>query len=119
MVFGVRKNILRKIQKFETNKITINGLKQMLYETYQPFFIWGRTEGKTKPSRTFSRAQMYAIEGPGGRAMSGAQYWIPGRYVRDGYIILFDIEASPAGFRTFPIHRIEKIEKDGVIYEVV
>ncbi len=119
MVFGVRKNILRKLQKFETNKITITGLKRMLFETYQPFFIWGRTEGKTKPSRTFSRAQMYSIEGPGGRAMSGAQYWVSGRYVRDGYIILFDTDASPAGFRTFPIHRIEKIEKDGVIYEVV
>ena len=119
MTFGINNSVLRKIQKFQTEKVTLSGLKKMLYDAYEPFYIWGRTEGKTKPSRSFTRAQMYSVDGPGGKAMSGADYWVPGKYVKDGYVILFDTEASPAGFRTFPIGRIEKIEKDGVIYEVV
>ena len=114
---GVNKNVLKKLQKFETEKISVSALKTLIYDTYEQFFIWGRTEGKTKPSRSFSRAEAYSVAGPGGKAMSGAQYWIPGKYVADGYVILFDVEKS--GFRTFPISRITQIEKDGQIYKVV
>jgi hypothetical protein len=115
---GLNKSVVKKIHKFETEKVSLSGLKRMLYDTYEPFYLWGKTEGKTEPSRTFERAQMYSVDGPGRKAMSGAEYWIPGRYVKDGYVILYDTTASPAGFRTFPIHRIDKIEKDGVVYTV-
>lgn len=115
--WGINNNVLKKLQKFQAERISLSGLKQLLYDNYEIFYIWGRTEGKTKPARTFRRAEAYSIAGPNGKAMSGAQYWVPGRYVKDGYVILYDVEKS--GFRTFPIHRITKIEKDGVIYEVV
>lgn len=108
------KNIVRKLQKFQEQNISVNELKDMLYDNYEIFYIWGRTEGKTKPSRTFSRQEAYSIAGPGGRAMGGARYWT-NKYVPEGYVILFEVGT---GFRTFPIHRISRIEKDGQIYKV-
>ena len=108
--------VYERLLKLQEESISVSELKDMLYNAYDPFYIWGRTEGKTKPARTFSRAEAYSIAGPGGRAMSGARYWVPGRYVRDGYVILFDVQR--AGFRVFPIHRISRIEKDGVQYRV-
>ena len=108
-------NILRKLQKFQEQEISVAQLKDILYDNYQEFYIWGRTEGKTKPARTFSRNPAYSVFGPGGRAMGGARYWT-NKYVPEGYVILFDVEKS--GFRTFPIHRITRIETDGQVFKV-
>jgi len=116
MIFGWNKKVGRRLIEMQAETISLSQLKDMLYDTYETFKIWGKTEGKTKPSRSLKGEQMYSVQGPGGRAMSGAQYWIPGRYVKDGYIILYDINKS--GFRTFPIHRITQIEKDGQLYKV-
>jgi len=108
--------VYSKLVKLQEEAISLNELKDLLYDNYETFYIWGRTEGKTKPARSFNRAEAYSVVGPGGRAMSGARYWVPGRYVKDGYVILYDV--GKLGFRTFPIHRITRIEKDGQIFKV-
>lgn len=116
MIHGFNRKVSRRLFELQTEKISLSQLKMMLYDTYETFKIWGRTEGKTEPSRTFKGETMYSVQGPGGRAMSGAQYWVPGKYVKDGYVILFNVDEG--GFRTYPIHRITKIEKDGQLYRV-
>jgi len=109
-------NVYKRLVKLQEEAISVSQLKDILYDNYEIMYIWGRTEGKTKPSRTFSREQVYSVAGPGGRAMNGAEYWVPGRYVPEGYVILFDVDRS--GFRTFPINRITRIEKDNQIFRV-
>lgn len=107
--------VFNKFLQLQEDTISVDQLKEMLYDNYELFYIWGRTEGKTKPARSFSRAEAYSIAGPGGLAMGGARYWT-NRYVPEGYVILFD--TSRGGFRTFPIHRITRIEKDGQTFKV-
>lgn len=116
MILGLNKKVSRRLVEMQAEKISLAQLKGMLYDTYEVFKIWGRTEGRTEPSRTMKGERMYSVQGPGGKAMSGAEYWVPGKYVRDGYVILYNIEE--AGFRTYPIHRITQIEKDGQLYKV-
>jgi hypothetical protein len=113
MILGWNKKISRRLVEMQAEKISLSQLKDMLYDTYETFYIWGKTE---KESKTLKRVQAYSVQGPGGRAMSGAQYWVPGKYVKDGYIILYNVEKS--GFRTYPIHRITQIEKDGQLFKV-
>lgn len=113
MIYGWNKKVSRKLFEMQAEKISLAQLKDMLYDTYETFKIWGKTE---KEGKTLKGVEMYSVQGPGGRAMSGAQYWIPGRYVKDGYIILYNI--GKAGFRTYPIHKITQIEKDGQLFKV-
>lgn len=107
--------VYSKLVKLQEEAISVNELKDLLYDNYENFYIWGRTEGKTTPARSFSRAEAYSVAGPGGRAMGGARYWT-NRYVDEGYVILYDV--GRLGFRTFPIKRITRIEKDGQVYKV-
>jgi len=109
-------NVYKRLVKLQEEAISVSQLKDILYDNYEIMYIWGRTEGRTKPSRTFSREQVYSVSGPGNRAMSGVPYWIPGRYVPEGYVILYDVDRG--GFRTFPINRITRIEKDNQIFRV-
>lgn len=113
MIYGINKRVNKYLQKFATPTISRTKLKEFLYNHYEPFFIWGRTE---KENKTLSRVEAYSIVGPGGRAMNGAVYW-GNRYVQGGYVILYNVEKL--GFRTYPINKITKIEKEGVVYKVV
>jgi hypothetical protein len=112
MIFGINKRVNKWLEKFETPTISRTKLKEFLYDNYQPFFIWGKTE---KENKTLSRVEAYSIFGPGGLAMSGARYWTD-RYVKGGYIILYNVDKG--GFRTYPINKITKIEVDSVVYKV-
>ena len=105
-------NRLSNLVELQSTTISLSQLKDMLYDTYEPFYIWGQTEKERKSLR---RVQAYSVQGPGGRAMSGARYWTD-EYVPEGYIILYNVEKS--GFRTYPINRITQIEKDGELFKV-
>ena len=112
MIFGWNKKVSRRLVEMQAETISLAQLKQMLYDTYETFYIWGRTE---KENKSLKRVQAYSVQGPGGRAMSGARYWT-NKYVQDGYIILYNVEKS--GFRTYPIKKITQIEKDGQRFKV-
>lgn len=106
---------LDKIVELQSEEISISGLKSLIYDnTYDQFLIWGRTEGATKPSRSFSKLRAYSIFGP--RNQRPWNRMGTNDYVKDGYVILFDIDAG--GFRTFPFRRIEQIEINGQRYKV-
>ena len=114
-MFGWSKKVsnrLNNLVELQTETISLAQLKMMLYDNYETFYIWGRTE---KENKTLRRVQAYSVAGPGGRAMSGARYWT-NKYVPEGYIILYNVEKS--GFRTYPINKITKIEKDGEVFKV-
>ena len=115
-MFGWNKKVsnrLNNLVELQAEKISLAQLKMMLYDTYETFYIWGKTEKKNK---TLRRVQAYSVQGPGGRAMSGAEYWVPGKYVPEGYIILYNVDKG--GFRTYPIDKITQIEKDNQIFKV-
>ena len=117
-MFGWNKKVSNRLStlvELQTETISLAQLKGMLYDTYEVFSIWGETEGKTEPRRTIRGEQMYSVQGPGGRAMSGARYWTD-EYVPEGYVILYNV--NKAGFRTYPINRITQIEKDGQRFKV-
>lgn len=112
MIHGWNKKVSSRLVEMQAETISLAQLKQMLYDTYETFYIWGRTE---KENKSLKRVQAYSVQGPGGRAMSGAPYWT-NKYVQDGYIILYNVDKS--GFRTYPIGKITKIEKDGQLFKV-
>ena len=117
-MFGWNKKVssrLSNLVQFQAETISLSKLKEILYDTYESFYIWGKTEGKTEPRRTIRGEQMYSVQGPGGKAMGGARYWT-NQYVPEGYVILYNV--SEGGFRTYPINRITQIEKDGQRYKV-
>jgi hypothetical protein len=114
-MFGWNKKVsnrLNRLIELQAQTISLSELKGMLYDTYETFYIWGRTEKENKALR---RVQAYSVAGPGGRAMSGARYWTD-EYVPEGYIILFNVDKG--GFRTYPINKITQIEKDGELFKV-
>ena len=114
-MFGWSKKVsnrLNNLVELQAETISLAQLKMMLYDNYETFYIWGRTE---KENKTLRRVQAYSVAGPGGRAMGGARYWT-NKYVPEGYIILYNVEKS--GFRTYPINKITKIEKDNQIFKV-
>lgn len=113
MIYGINKTVNKYLQKFATPTISRTKLKEFLYDHYEPFFIWGRTE---KENKALEREEAYSIFGPGGKAMNGAIYWTD-RYVAGGYVILYNVEKL--GFRTYPINKITKIEKGNIVYKVV
>ena len=109
-------SVYKRLVSLQEEAISVAQLKDILYDNYEIMYIWGSTQGKTRPRRTFTREQVYSVDGPNGKSMGGAQYWIPGRYVKDGYVILYDVDRG--GFRTFPMGRITRIEKDGQVFRV-
>ena len=117
-MFGWNKKVgnrLGNLVELQSTTISLSQLKDMLYDTYEVFSIWGQTEGRTEPRRTIKGEKMYSVAGPGGKAMGGARYWTD-EYVPEGYVILYNV--SEGGFRTYPINRITQIEKDGQLYKV-
>lgn len=121
MIFGWNKSVSKKLQRFEGEKISRNGLKQLFYDNqYEIMKIWGQTEGRTPdhPRRTLRGEEVYSVFGPGGKAMNGRRYWVDGfSGTSNGYVILFDVSRS--GFRVFPIGRIEKVEYNGTTYNII
>ena len=114
-MFGWNKKVsgrLSNLVELQAETISLSKLKEILYDTYESFYIWGKTE---KEGKTLRRVQAYSVAGPGGKAMGGARYWT-NQYVPDGYIILYNVEKS--AFRTYPIGKITQIEKDGELFKV-
>lgn len=116
MIFGWNKGVSKKVTKFETDKISRNGLKQLFYNNqYETMQIWGKTSGKTKNSRTLSGEEVFSVFGPGRKAMNGAEYWKNGfGGTTNGYIILYDVNKT--GFRVFSIDDIDKVKFRDVEY---
>jgi hypothetical protein len=125
-MFGWNKKVsnrLSNLVELQAETISLAQLKQILYDSYEVFSIWGQTEGRTKPRRTIRGEQMYSVAGPNGYAMGGRRasnkpgprYWT-NMFVPEGYVILYNV--SKGGFRTYPINRITEIEKDGQRFKV-
>lgn len=118
MIFGWNKNISKKVHRFQSEKISRNGLKQLFYNNqYQEMRIWGSTEGKTEghPRRTLNGEKVFSIFGP----RSGRPWSLMGtnEYIQGGYVILYDVNKE--GFRVFPFNRITKVEFNDVTYEII
>jgi hypothetical protein len=96
-------SVYKRLVSLQEEAISVTQLKDILYDNYEIMYIWGSTEGKTRPRRTLTREQVYSVAGPG-------------RYVPEGYVILYDVDRG--GFRTFPMGRITRIEKDGQVFRV-
>jgi len=107
---------LKHLYKFQEERITRNGVKRLFYDNpYEIIKLWGSTEGKTKERRTLTGEEVYSIAGP----RSGRPWSLMGtdRYIVGGYIILYDVNSS--GFRVFPFRRMDKLEYNGKIYNIV
>jgi hypothetical protein len=112
--------VLNRLVKFQGEEVlTIRGVKELFYDNpYEIMKIWGSTEGKTEghPTRTLSGERVYSIAGP----RSGRPWNLMGtnQYIQGGYIILYDVDATPAGFRVFPFNKMDKIEYEGQTYTI-
>jgi hypothetical protein len=118
LVNNVNKGILKRIQKFQTERITRNGLKQLFYDnTYEPIKLWGETEGATPehPRRKINGEEVYSIFGPRNQAPWNKMG--TNSYIQGGYIILFSI--TEGGFRTYPFNKMERVEYRGTTYEII
>lgn len=107
MNLGLNKSVLSKLQKFQREYITASQMREMVLDTYSPFKIQSYKKNGTRITR-----EVFSVFGPGGRAMSGVQYW----KAPYNYMILFDTDKS--NFRTFRLDFVTWIEKDGKRYYV-
>lgn len=105
MNIGLNQSVLSKLQKFQREYISMEQLKEIVLDTYQPFTIkWTTKEGKN------TAREMFTVFGPGGRAMSGVKYWTP----KYNYMIAYS--NTDGGFRTIRLNEVEWIEKDNQRY---
>jgi hypothetical protein len=66
-MFGWNKKVsgrLSNLVELQAETISLSKLKEILYDTYESFYIWGKTE---KEGKTLRRVQAYSIAGPGGK----------------------------------------------------
>lgn len=107
MIFGWNKTVSKKLQKFDREYISFDQMKEMVLDTYQPFTIqWKKKDG------SIAKRDMFTVFGPGGKAMSGVQYW----KAPYNYMIAYDTGKS--GFRTIRLKDVDWIEKDNQKYYV-
>jgi hypothetical protein len=107
MNLGYSKSVASKLQKFQREYISYEQMREMVLDTYQPFTIqWKKKDGST------ARRDMFTTFGPGGRAMSGVQYW------RAPYNYMIAYSNTDNGFRTIRLKDVDWIEKDNQKYYV-